>query len=362
MSSPDGQLRVVWHETTRTGGPVVLLHLLRYLRDRTQVQLSMELQTGGPLAEQVVALAALSAHSPPSALLVNSALAAECALAYPPGLPAMLYVHEDRGALDVLPNAARRAIIDRYQRVLCVSEQAEQDLIALGVSSDRLVVLPPVVARRRRASSSAVALARASIGAGPGDRVVLGCGEASWRKGADHFVALAHALAGEPDLRFGWVGLRPRPFARQLDHDVDTLGLAGRLRWLGDVEDTQPLLEAADVLTVLSRNDPQPLVPVEAALVGTPSVGFAIGGMIDLAADGAALTVPYPDIDGVARLVRQVLADQPFAECLAAAGTARWQRHQAINVIGPRFADEVGCLLGRGPHDNRVHGVEQPSR
>ncbi len=340
-------LLVASHEATRTGAPRVLLELLTRARARIPMPLSIRLEVGGPLAPDLLALGDCPAAVPPAALLVNSALAADAVWQHR-GIPSAIYLHEDRGAFGVLAPDTRRAIATKFDRVLCVSEAGAADAIELGVDPDRIRIVPPIVVEPARPAPETVAAVRAQLGVGPRGTLVVGCGEGGWRKGADLFVALGRHLADDPGVVLAWVGLRPLPFARQLDHDVIASGLGDRLHWVDEVGDPQAYLEAADVVVVTSRSDPQPLVPIEAALGGTPTVGFAIGGMVDLAGDGGASTVPYPDVAGLADAVRAVRRRPDHGVALVDATRRRWERRQAPEVVVPVFLDAIEPVLRPG--------------
>lgn len=95
------------------------------------------------------------------------------------------------------------------------------------------------------------------------------------------------------------------------------LGSKKRLLWTGDVDDTGPYLAAADVVVMTSRHDPQPLVPLEAAMVGTPTAALERDGLTQLGA-GAALTAEYPDASALAAHVTTLLDDQTGAATVVA--------------------------------------------
>jgi glycosyltransferase involved in cell wall biosynthesis len=333
----------VAHDATRTGAPRVLLDLLRELKRRRPVPLMVRLESSGPLADELLALDDGMTRSRPSAMLVNSALAA-AVVDRPADVPAVLYVHEDRHALELLPAPVLEAI-PTYDRVLCVSTAVAADVVELGVGPDRVRVVPPLVVAPAMPDRAAVSAARRVIGAAPGDAIVLGCGEGGWHKGADLFVALAQHLAVSSRARFGWVGLRPLPFADVLDHDIGALGLGDRFTWLGEVARPQPYLAAADVVVLTSRFDPQPLVPVESALLGTPAVGFAVGGMNDLARSAAALSVAYPDVGALAEAVTRVVTSNNLSTGLVLRGRRHWRAHQSPQVVLPKFIQALGDLL-----------------
>jgi len=93
----------------------------------------------------------------------------------------------------------------------------------------------------------------------------------------DNFIALliGDALFGEND------------YVTSLHQQVKTLGLENRVKFLGFRGDIPPLMSACDVV-VHTSTAPEPLgrVVIEAMLCGTPVVGSASGGVLELIEDG----------------------------------------------------------------------------
>lgn len=335
-----GPLHVVAHEATRTGAPLVLLELLRYAEGRIGRPMTVELLRGGPLAEQLLSFGGVAGLALPAAVLVNGSVAAEAIDRVPAGVPTAIYVHEDGQSLDALSGQALAAI-GRYSVVICVSNRAAHDLRVRGVTEERLVVLPPALSFSAPDTSAVEGARRELIH--DGELLVVGCGEAGWRKGADLFLHVAQRVAARSDARFAWIGARPRGFSRVLDHDASQLGLDDRLRWLGELEEVGPVLGAADVLITPTRRDARPLVPLEAAVAGTPTVAFAIGGVKDLAAEGAIEAVPFPDTSELARTALDMVEDADRSERLVR-NARRLAAEQSIDSIGPRFVELVRAL------------------
>jgi glycosyltransferase involved in cell wall biosynthesis len=340
-----GRLLVVAPHGTRTGSTRVLLGLLARIAPQLSVPLAVEVRSGGPWAPDLQAFGApLGPGERPAAVFVNSSLAADAIGGFAPGTPALVYVHEVAGALALLPEASVEGL-RRAQRVLVVSEAGAQDVVALGVDPHRVAVVPPLVVPSPPVDALQVASVRRELDLAPDARLVVGCGEASERKGTDLFVELAAHLAPDPTIHLAWIGRRLRAAARVLDHDVQVSGLDGRITWLDDRADPAPLLAAADVLAMTSREDPQPLVPLEAAFQGTPTVAFDVGGLRDLATEGAACSVPFPDTEALAGAVRALL-DAPVrgAEVVASA-TARAAARQGPEAVVPLVLGELEALL-----------------
>jgi glycosyltransferase involved in cell wall biosynthesis len=89
------------------------------------------------------------------------------------------------------------------------------------------------------------------------------------------------------------------------------LGLAGKIAFHGFLPQRQlrPLMEAAHVNVISSRHEAGPLVVLEAAAVGVPTAGTAVGHIADWAPN-AALSVPVGDATKLASAVERLLGDE----------------------------------------------------
>ena len=106
------------------------------------------------------------------------------------------------------------------------------------------------------------------------------------------------------------------------------LGLAERVRFHGFMTQRQllPLMQAAHVLVVSSRHEAGPVAVLEAAAMGVPTVGTAVGHVLEWAPE-AALAVPVGDGQALAAALSQVLSDEALRLRLARAAWMRavWQ-------------------------------------
>lgn len=139
----------------------------------------------------------------------------------------------------------------------------------------------------------------------------------------DTVPALHAVIAGDGALR------------QTLEREITTLGLAGRVRLLGERADSRRIIAGLDVFALTSRIEGFPNVLLEAAFLGVPSIATRVGGAIDLL-DRDDLVDPG-DADATARGLADALArpeaararaararDRAHAEFTADRSTARW--------------------------------------
>jgi glycosyltransferase involved in cell wall biosynthesis len=87
-------------------------------------------------------------------------------------------------------------------------------------------------------------------------------------------------------------------------------------------------MEGADVLLVTSRHEGDPLVALEAAVAGVPTVGTAVGHLAEWAPD-AAVTVPFADPEALADAVAALLKDEDRRLSIARAAQQHAVHHDA---------------------------------
>lgn len=115
---------------------------------------------------------------------------------------------------------------------------------------------------------------------------------------------------------------------------VAQLGLSQQVRFLGfkTQRELRPLVEAADLLVLSSLHEAGPMVLLEAAVAGVPTVGTGVGHLLEWA-PSAALAVPTGDWAGLAEALRQVLADDELRLRLAWSAQCRAVREDAEHTV-----------------------------
>jgi glycosyltransferase involved in cell wall biosynthesis len=111
--------------------------------------------------------------------------------------------------------------------------------------------------------------------------VVLGCGTVYWRKGPDIFLNVAKGVNSKLNKKiiFLWIG--DGPDRESLMNSLDESS-SQYIRFIGGRSDASELLASADLFFLSSREDPFPLVVLESAQYGIPSICFSEAtGIVD---------------------------------------------------------------------------------
>jgi len=373
-------VRFLVHGAERSGPPIHVLRLCRWwAAHRPSFGPEVVLARPGELSAEFAALAptstarldrrspervgqrvldALGLHGPGDALVtgatrarvrgnpdvtvVNGATAPTAALLrmLRPDGPVIMIAHElSTGWRANISDDDRALLLDRVQGFAAVSRSVAAYLTSLGVSGERIEVIPPAVE-----ASSPPATERDT---GRDHVVVGGGGTTDWRKAPELWLRLAREVVdAEPDrdIRFVWFGGEvPGDGAGwPLRHEIDRLGLGDRVRFLGSVDDPATVLDDVDVFVSTAREDAAPLVCAEAAGRGCAVVTFDSGGAGELVGDsGGGLIVPYPDISMLADAVVRLLRDRRYCAELGMKGAAFVRQQRDVSLVAPATASWI---------------------
>ncbi len=262
------------------------------------------------------------------------------------GLPVVTHVHELERLMRVVAGPGGIETVIRQSEVLLAVSGAVRDmLIAHGARSDQIVHVPEpirettLLGRAQRAS-----MRRAVFGVDENTIVVMACGTPSWRKGTDVFLQVAkEVVASLPDtatIAFRWIGGQlPDDALAILVGDVPRMGLAETVRFLPDFPDADRVMGAADVFVSTSREDPNPIVVLEAAAAGCPIVCFrGAGGAEELAQRGAGLAVPYLDARAMAAALSELAQDSDKRAALGGVGRSVVLGENTPELVAQRVA------------------------
>ncbi|GAB3700990.1 hypothetical protein GCM10027592_28600 [Spirosoma flavus] len=355
----------IGHDANRAGAQLVLLNLMRLLKEKG-VQMHLLLGDGGPLlpdyqaicpvtiwpaseryvvgaiadkalwklglwqrfhdrqrkAQQQAVQAKLSLDSF-DLILVNTVTSGHwfSQLAIPDTTPVTTFAHELAISVRIYTKPDELAyLLRRTNRLLAVSEATAQYYVQEhGFPAERITLYTlidtPALARN-------VATARQqeniyeTLGVPADALIVGGCGNAEWRKGNDLFVTLARQVIGrfhsaDQPVHFVWVGVPPGSLRDDLLLDIQKAGLSDYVHLIPPTPDVLRYMTGFDVFVLCSREDPYPLVVFEAGLCGVPVVCFqGAGGSPELVENDGGFVVPYLDMDTMSQRIQELL-NQP---------------------------------------------------
>lgn len=191
------------------------------------------------------------------------------------GCPLICHVHELESAIQIIGQPSVESV--RRANVIVTASSAVKDNLVTShkIPAGKIEVVNtfiptdiPDEARRERVFGS-LALPWESF---------LVCGSGTLidnRKGADRFIEVASAVASVADrpVYFLWLG-GPDRTASELEAKLGNK----RIKFLGHVSDVHRYLAVTDVFLMTSREEPMPMVMLEAALYAKPSVCFHNSG------------------------------------------------------------------------------------
>jgi glycosyltransferase involved in cell wall biosynthesis len=180
--------------------------------------------------------------------------------------------------------------------------------------------------------------------------LVGGAGSVHWRKGADLFIQLARVVRNRmpsAPIFFVWIGGPTEGlYFRQVSHDIAQMGLDKSVRFLGEVPDPADYIAAMDVFALTSREDPFPLVCLEAAALSKPIVCFdGAGGAKEFVEDDCGFIVPYLDIHAMAKRIGALLNMPDLRKQFGARAAEKVTERHDVEVTAPRILEIVQRFL-----------------
>lgn len=138
-----------------------------------------------------------------------------------------------------------------------------------------------------------------------------------------------------------------RPYEAVCRTRIEELGLVGRVRFAGFLDDTSAFYHAVDVVAVPSRAEPLGRVPLEAGAWGKPAVACAVGGLPETIVNGVTgWLVPAGDLAALASALEASL-DVEVGPARGAAARRHVEAHHAPGEYAARMCELYQQILGR---------------
>jgi glycosyltransferase involved in cell wall biosynthesis len=377
------------HEATRTGAPILLLHLVKWLKANSDLSFEIVLRDGGVLEPDFSAIAPVTNFKtgrsaathwlPRGSTRIGLRSAAE--EFFLRRLRARL-LRKDFGLVyantvinaDILEffSDLRCQILchvhelecgntERFERVkgytshyIAVSDAVRRNLVANhNIPEERIDTVHefiPATVSQEIDQGAARREVHQRLNISANAMIVGASGTLEWRKGPDLFVRLARSTRErQPSkpIHFVWIGAESgRPSFSQLMHDVAHAGLEGHVHFLGSQPDPLTYFAACDVFAMVSREDPFPLVLLEAASLGKPIVCFdGSGGAKEFVEDDCGYVIPYLDVKLMALRVDELLASEKARDRFGRRAAEKVLQRHDVTVAAPKILNIIKRFL-----------------
>jgi glycosyltransferase involved in cell wall biosynthesis len=228
--------------------------------------------------------------------------------------PVVCHVHELGGAIAVLGVENMARLEERKPVYIAVSHAVKNSLVTNHrISPDRIEVIHGFVPRSRSTIDSKIAhkIVCGKLGIPEQAMLVCACGSIEFRKGTDIFLQVADRVVQEyttVPVHFVWVGgtsERVEAMRRQ----VAKSALRDVVHFVGATSETEAYFKASEVFILTSREDPFPLVMMEAAQQGKPVVCFEkAGGASEFVEADAGFAIPDFSYVGMGEKIVKLLS------------------------------------------------------
>jgi len=229
--------------------------------------------------------------------------------------PFICHVHENEYTLSFYyPNALNDDTKKFITHYIAVSESTKENLVQnAGIPEEKISICYEFVETKKFSQPSVEKeIIKRSLGLS-NEFIVGGSGLPIWRKGIDLFLRLATELKNlnkRNDIKLMWVGSIDHSFKSSYEYEKGRLGIENDIILTGPQEEPQNYFQLFDVFTLTSREDPFPLVCLEAASLGKPILCFdKSGGMVEFLKDQKELIIPYGDVRTMALKIIELKSD-----------------------------------------------------
>jgi L-malate glycosyltransferase len=258
------------------------------------------------------------------------------------GLPCLVTVlgagpHGDLARLARKPlGRIRSRLMFRSAWFAALSAELREELMALGVPPERILVLPNGVDLATYRPAAAGERERVRERLGLPERAFIGTfvGRLHPVKDVD---TLLQAAARVPELTLvvaGDGGERGR-----LEAEAGRLGVSARVRFLGESSEVAEILRASDAFLLSTHGEGMSNALLEAMACGLPClVSRSVGGAAELLEPGRGLLLPAGDAEAWAAAIRRLLEEPGLGATLGAEAAAFVAAELSLEAAAERLA------------------------
>ncbi len=381
-------LLFIGHDGIQAGSEVVLLEIIKWFYNHTTRRIKLLLLSPGPIssaytdyAETYVLPGYVDDHVKSRDFLcenfefvyVNTVVAGRI-FQFLPELDLTLqgriitHIHEMQNVIESYPDEMS-GLLQHTDHWISASPRSTQALSnKYKIKSSEITTVPAFInpIYQKNEFKSFKAEARQTLAIAANAFVVVGCGTVYPRKGADLFIETARKLKAltSNDFQFVWIGDGPDLNRLQADLTAEELNY---ISFVGNRSDANKMLACADLFFMSSREDPFPLVVLEAAQHKIPAICFRPAtGIVDFIEKDAGFILDKVNTDSAAAIINKALSSPGMLTALGDTAyeklhnnyTSDVQTVKIFNAItaNPKFTPAISVIV---PFFNHVDFINE---
>jgi len=323
---------IIGHDASLTGAPIVLLNFVKWLVHEKNEPVFIILKKGGPLLNSYKTLGNLYVwetdlgeksiffrimnriidlqkrrkkrivkevlQNKPSLILSNTVVNGDIIEMFESqNIPVINWVHELENVIQLFNKEKGSEKSLKYSdHIIAASNAVKENLILNhSIAADKISVLYEMVTGRNEIQHAG----------NSSDFVVGGCGTLIYRKGFDLFLQVANIIVNKKEIKnihFVWIGGDKDSFSyKEFKREIELLNLEQYIAITGETTSPFEYYNRMDLFLMTSREDPFPLVNLEAAQHGLPIICFdKSGGSPEFVTEDVGFVMNYLDVEAMA--------------------------------------------------------------
>jgi glycosyltransferase involved in cell wall biosynthesis len=373
-----GRILFISHEATRSGAPLILLNLLRWVKSNTSIEFDIFMIEGGELESEfkklgeiiipdysggnfllriyrrfLIKLNAYKTKDPVENALgklvqrnyshifgntIISISIIEKAYSYFPQAKLILHIHELRSVTEQYYNEIEK-ISSLELTFIGVSKAVVDNLLNFHKLKSKIILIYPFIDLDfLRSTPDGDELSHSKY-------IIDGGGLVRITKGYDIFVLAAKRMSQKyPDIpaEFRWFGAIPTPELKYfLKKDIENGGLSDYLKFLGNINDPYAKYSESDLFLLTSREDSFPIICLEHAAFGIPCLCFEqASGISEFIENDAGVIISYLNIEELVDTIADLY--QKPSKRISLGQIAKYKAQQYdINIQAPKIIDLI---------------------
>ena len=279
------------------------------------------------------------------------------------GVPILTHMHELKMSINYYAGDFIDDVIRYSQFFIAASDAVAENLKKnLQIQPEKVKVIHEFIEDVMVPSTSLKAKMdlRKKLGLDEKKFLIIGCAVGLfWRKGGDLFIDTVNHLKNSnlKDFHCYWIGTfdeveKKSQFGTWDDHLqlIPKYGLDEHLTFLGRKDNVMEYLRAGDVFMLPSREDPFPLVCLEAAQNGLPIICFKdAGGMPEFVEEDAGFVVTYEDTSAMADKIITLYNNPELLSRLGNTAKQKVKSRYTVPITLPKILSTCRMISGKKP-------------